>query len=119
MILITHNPALLAGLADRVLVLYAGKVAEIGPTKEILASPQHPYTRALLRCLPPPLAEELFPRKNKLMVIPGDSPNLAHLAPGCRFEPRCADRMDVCTASEPAELATGNGHTVSCFRYGG
>jgi len=49
MILITHNPALLAGLADRVLVLYAGKVAEIGPTEKVLASPQHPYTRALLQ----------------------------------------------------------------------
>jgi peptide/nickel transport system ATP-binding protein len=119
MILITHNPALLAGLADRVLVLYAGRVAEIGPTREILMSPQHPYTRALLKCLPPPIAENLRLHKNKLMVITGDSPNLAHLAAGCRFEPRCADRMDVCTAREPAETTLSDGHAVSCFRYGG
>jgi oligopeptide/dipeptide ABC transporter ATP-binding protein len=119
MILITHNPALLAGLADRVLVLYAGRVAEIGPTKEILMSPQHPYTRALLKCLPPAVTENLPRRKTKLVVIPGDSPNLAHLAAGCRFEPRCADRMDACTAREPAETTLSEGHAVSCFRYGG
>jgi oligopeptide/dipeptide ABC transporter ATP-binding protein len=119
MILITHNPALLAGLADRILVLYAGRIAEIGPTEQILASPQHPYTRGLLRCLPPPIQDNLFPRKTKLTVIPGDSPNLAQLASGCRFEPRCTDRMDMCTASEPAETTLGSQHVVSCFRYGG
>jgi oligopeptide/dipeptide ABC transporter ATP-binding protein len=119
MILITHNPAILAGLADRVLVLYAGKVAEIGPASEVFGAPQHPYTRALLKCLPPPLTENLRPRKSKLTVIPGESPNLQQLANGCRFEPRCTDRMDVCTASEPAETSLSHHHAVSCFRYGG
>jgi oligopeptide transport system ATP-binding protein len=119
LILITHNPAILAGLADRVLVLYAGRIAEMGPTESVLGSPQHPYTRALLRCLPPRIAEEPFPCKTKLTVIPGDSPNLARLANGCRFEPRCSDRMEVCTAREPAEVALSNSHAVSCFKFGG
>ena len=119
-ILITHNPSLLAGLADRVLVLYAGSVAEIGPTDSVLSSPMHPYTRALLRCLPPPLcgADEAN-RKTKLPVIAGDSPNPALLFPGCRFEPRCTDRFETCRKREPAAVSLSEGHTVSCFKFGG
>ncbi|HET8922264.1 MAG TPA: ABC transporter ATP-binding protein [Candidatus Acidoferrum sp.] len=119
MILITHNPAILAGLADRILVLYAGRVAEIGPTEEVLTLPRHPYTRALLECLPPRIEEELFHRKAKLTVIPGDSPNMARVVNGCQFGPRCIDRMDVCTAIEPAEVTFSDRHAVSCFKYGG
>jgi peptide/nickel transport system ATP-binding protein len=118
-ILITHNPAVLTGLADRVLVLYAGRVAEIGLTEQVLASPQHPYTRALLGCMPPPFAGASLMHKTKLRVIGGDSPNLTRLARGCRFEPRCADRMDVCTAKEPPEIMVSTSHGVSCFKYGG
>jgi oligopeptide/dipeptide ABC transporter ATP-binding protein len=118
-VLITHNPAILAGLADRVLVLYAGRIAEIGPTEEVLSSPQHPYTRALLRCMPPPLVEAHLATKTKLPVIGCDSPSLTRLAPGCRFEPRCTDRMDVCVTKEPAVVTLSNSHGVSCFKYGG
>jgi oligopeptide/dipeptide ABC transporter ATP-binding protein len=119
-ILITHNPLLLAGLADRVLILYAGRVAEIGPTESVLSSPLHPYTRALLRCLPPflPEAGELN-RKTMLPVIPGDPPKPASLAEGCRFEPRCADRFEDCKKREPAAVSPSGGHTVSCFKFGG
>jgi oligopeptide/dipeptide ABC transporter ATP-binding protein len=119
MILITHNPAVLAGLADQVLVLYAGRVAEMGPTEKVLAAPQHPYTQALLRCLPPRIAEETVPRKSKLTVIAGDSPNLAQLGSGCRFEPRCKDRMEICTKSEPEEVHLSETQVVACFKYGG
>ena len=119
MILITHNPAVLAGLADRILVLYAGRVAEMGPTERVLASPHHPYTQALLRCLPPRIEETPFPRKSKLRVIAGDSPNLAQLGSGCRFEPRCVDRMEICTKREPVEVQVGDAHSVACFKYGG
>ena len=119
MILISHNPAILAGLADRVLVLYAGRVAEIGPTEEVLKSPKHPYTRALLECLPPKTSTPSGSRKSRLAVIAGDSPNLAHLTSGCRFEPRCKDRMDVCAAREPEEVMLSESHAVSCFKYGG
>jgi oligopeptide/dipeptide ABC transporter ATP-binding protein len=119
MILITHSPAVLAGLADRVLVLYAGRVAEIGPTEKVLRSPQHPYTRALLQCLPPRIAEDPSSPKAMLTVIAGDSPNLAQLANGCRFEPRCPERMEICTTREPAEVTLSGSHAVWCFKYGG
>ena len=119
LILITHNPALLAGLADRVLVLYAGEVVEIGPTEEVLKFPQHPYTRALMQSVPAGLAEPAKSRKSRLPVIPGEAPNLAALGCGCRFESRCADRMDQCTQREPAVVAVSELHAVSCFKYGG
>jgi oligopeptide/dipeptide ABC transporter ATP-binding protein len=119
LILITHNPALLAGLADRVLVLYAGKVVEIGPTEQVLRIPQHPYTRALMQSVPAGLAEPAKSHKSRLPVIPGEAPNLAVLGSGCRFEPRCTDRMDQCTQREPAVVSVSELHVVSCFKYGG
>ena len=115
LILITHSPALLVGLADRVLVLYAGKVVEIGPTEQILTLPQHPYTLALLQSVPEPAKG----RKSRLPVIPGEAPNLAALANGCRFAARCADRMELCTKREPAAVAVSEAHAVACFKYGG
>ncbi len=119
LILITHNPALLAGLADRVLVLYAGKVVEIGPTEQVLTLPQHPYTLALLQSVPGQLDEPAKGRKSRLPVIPGEAPNLAALANGCRFAARCADRMELCTKREPAAVAVSETHAVACFKYGG
>jgi oligopeptide/dipeptide ABC transporter ATP-binding protein len=119
LILITHNPALLAGMADRVLILYAGKVAEIGPTEQVLTSPQHPYTRGLLRSMPGRLDELTNGRKSKLPVIPGDAPKLAGIAKGCRFESRCTDQMELCTQREPAAVVVSETHEVSCFKYGG
>jgi oligopeptide/dipeptide ABC transporter ATP-binding protein len=119
LILITHNPALLAGLADRVVVLYAGKVAEIGPAESVLASPQHPYTQALLQSMPGRPDKQANRRKSNLPVIPGEPPNLGAVVNGCRFEPRCALRMERCTEREPVEVALGEGHNVSCFKYGG
>jgi oligopeptide/dipeptide ABC transporter ATP-binding protein len=118
-ILITHNPALLAGLADRVLVLYAGRVVEIGPTEQVLKFPQHPYTCVLMQSVPPGLEEPGKGRKSRLPVIPGEAPNLAALVNGCRFESRCTDRMDQCTQREPAVVAVSKLHAVSCFKYGG
>jgi peptide/nickel transport system ATP-binding protein len=118
-ILITHNPALLASLADRLLVLYAGRVVEIGPTARVLAAPKHPYTAALLRCLPSHFAESQGPRKAKLQVIPGDAPDLSLRAQGCRFEPRCTVRMEMCKSDEPEAVAVGERHEVSCFKFPG
>ncbi len=119
LLLITHNPALLPGLADRVLVLYAGKVAEIGSTENVLTSPKHPYTRALLQSMPGRPDEPAKQRKSKLPVIPGEAPDLEVLAGGCRFEKRCPDRMEVCSQREPAAVAVDETHAVSCFKYGG
>jgi oligopeptide transport system ATP-binding protein len=119
MILITHNPALLAGLADRILILYAGRVAEVGPTAQVLASPQHPYATALLRCLPSHFAEGQTARKTKLRVIPGDPPDPSLHVPGCQFEPRCTERMEVCKGNEPSATALSTIHDVSCFKFAG
>jgi len=118
LILITHNPALLAGFADRVLVMYAGKAAEIGPAERVLGSPQHPYTRALLQSMPSEMEGHANQRKSKLAVIPGEAPNPEMLENGCRFEARCADRMELCTKREPAVVNVSESHTVSCFKYG-
>jgi oligopeptide/dipeptide ABC transporter ATP-binding protein len=119
MILITHNPALLAGLADRVLVLYAGGVAEIGPTANVLSAPQHPYTAALLRCLPSQFAEGQAARRTRLHSIPGDPPDMSLHEPGCQFEPRCEERMEVCKCEEPAAAEVSELHEVSCFKFVG
>jgi oligopeptide transport system ATP-binding protein len=119
MILITHNPALLAGLADRILVLYAGRIAEIGPSAQVLYSPQHPYTAALLRCLPSHLAEPPSTRKARLHVIQGEAPDLSWHGNGCQFEPRCTERMEVCKRDEPPAAAVSELHEVSCFKFAG
>jgi oligopeptide transport system ATP-binding protein len=115
-IFITHNPTLLAGFADRMLVLYAGKVAELGPTRDVLFSPQHPYTQALLKCVPQ-IDREAVRRKSPLPVIAGAPPSLGVLSQGCVFEPRCEDRMEMCPVREPAAAAVGAGHEVSCLKF--
>jgi oligopeptide/dipeptide ABC transporter ATP-binding protein len=118
-ILITHNPALLVNLADRALVLYAGRVAEIGPTTRVLASPQHPYTTALLRCLPSHFTEHHPVPRARLHSIAGDPPDLVLHTPGCQFEPRCTERMEVCRGIEPPPIALSVLHNVSCFKFAG
>ena len=121
MIFVTHNPWLLLGFADRVLVLYAGKAAEIGPTEKVLGAPLHPYTKALLESIPrhPKHGPQEKATKNRLPVITGEAPNLGEWAGGCRFEPRCTVRMEMCVKREPAEVAAESKHEVSCFKYGG
>lgn len=118
-ILITHNPALLADFADRILVLYAGRVAEIGPTAQVLSTPQHPYTAALLRSLPAPIDADRLTRQARLNIIAGDPPDLSLHARGCQFEPRCAEKMEVCKSSEPATEEVSELHEISCFKFAG
>jgi oligopeptide transport system ATP-binding protein len=114
MIFITHNPALLAGFADRVLVLYGGRVVECGPAEAVLASPQHPYTKALFQSIPANLEQSTNARKMKLPAIPGDASSLPQ--EGCSFEPRCTERMDTCREGRPALVNLTPAHAVSCFR---
>jgi oligopeptide/dipeptide ABC transporter ATP-binding protein len=118
LILITHNPALLAGFADRLLVLYAGRVAELGPAEAVLHAPLHPYTRALLRCLPPSVAASRSPEpKTRLRAIAGESPGTGSWLPGCQFEPRCSERLEACRRREPVPVLTNLSHCVSCLKY--
>jgi oligopeptide/dipeptide ABC transporter ATP-binding protein len=116
MIFITHNPALLAGFADRVLVLYGGRVVELGPAK-VLGEPRHPYTKALFQCVPAGFGGNGNARKARLPAIAGESSVSALPLKGCAYEPRCAERMDVCREREPELLSVNEGHSVSCFKY--
>jgi oligopeptide/dipeptide ABC transporter ATP-binding protein len=117
MIFITHNPALLSGFADRVLVLYGGRVAEYGPAAAVLASPRHPYTKALFASIPAVFDESGSARGKRLPVIPGDSSPSSLPPQGCCFEPRCTERMDICREREPGLVNVSTSHTVSCFKY--
>lgn len=118
MIFITHNPALLAGFADRILILYGGRIVELGLAREVLASPKHPYTQALFRSIPP-LDEPHDARKRNLPAIPRDS-NLRPLPlSGCPFEPRCPERMQICKSEDPGFVHLSESHVVSCFKYEG
>jgi oligopeptide/dipeptide ABC transporter ATP-binding protein len=117
MIFITHNPALLSSFADRVLVLYGGQVVECGPAEDVLASPRHPYTKALFQSIPAVSEVRGNGRKTRLPVILGDSSHSSLPSGGCPFEPRCTERMNICREREPALVNLSASHTVSCFRY--
>jgi peptide/nickel transport system ATP-binding protein/oligopeptide transport system ATP-binding protein len=117
MIFITHNPALLSGFADRVLVLYGGQIAECGPAEAVLSSPRHPYTKALFQSIPEFSEKRGNSRKTKLPVILGDSARPSLPTRGCPFEPRCPERMDICREREPAVVNVSASHTVCCFKY--
>jgi oligopeptide/dipeptide ABC transporter ATP-binding protein len=117
LILITHNPALLPNFAHRTLVLYGGRIAELGPTKAVLSSPQHPYTRALLSSIPKLFEENGNGHKTQLPAISGDL--LASTLPsgGCPFEPRCSLRMNMCANRKPTPVTVAAAHAVSCFKF--
>jgi len=112
--LITHNMGLVAEMADRVGVMYAGRIVEIADVYTIFEEPLHPYTQGLLRCVPDPTREikELYP-------IPGTVPDLINPPKGCRFWPRCSKAMDICKKEVPKRVEISKGHYVECWLYGG
>jgi peptide/nickel transport system ATP-binding protein/oligopeptide transport system ATP-binding protein len=112
-LLITHNLGVVADAAERVIVMYAGKVVEEAATEELFARPLHPYTRALLRAIPHP--DESTQRKQGLYVIPGMVPSPAQLPPGCKFHNRCESAFDRCLREEPPLEAAASGHRVRCW----
>lgn len=107
--LITHNFGLVAEVADRVAVMYAGEVVEQGTVYDIFDNPKHPYTTLLMKALPRKTKKE-----GRLQTIDGSVPRLTENKPGCRFENRCPYVMDVCKNQDPAEYAAGNSHTFRC-----
>lgn len=113
LLFITHNPAVLVGIAERVVVMYAGQIVEDGTLAEISTHPLHPYTAALFQCVPPRRQDE---SRQKLTAIPGGPPDAACLPAGCRFEPRCSERMQVCTEDQPPQQIIA-GQRVRCFKY--
>ncbi len=112
MILITHDMGVVADVADRITVLYAGRVCESASTRTIFYKPMHPYTRALLEAVP-----ILTMKREKLKVIPGAIPNLIEPPSGCRFHPRCEYAKEgVCTVAVPDLEELEPDHFVACFR---
>ncbi|MDO5648792.1 ABC transporter ATP-binding protein [Paracoccus sp. (in: a-proteobacteria)] len=110
MIWITHDLAVVAGLAQTLCVMYAGRVVEAGPTDAVLAAPAHPYTAGLIGSIP-----SHNRRGQPLAQIPGMAPSLASLPPGCAFAPRCAHVRPDCTAAPPPETVRGPDRRLRCF----
>ncbi|MEZ4525271.1 MAG: ABC transporter ATP-binding protein [Desulfobacterales bacterium] len=108
-IFITHDLGVIAEICDRVVVMYAGRIAETGPVKEIFQHPAHPYTQGLLSSIP----RMETPRKTGLSIIKGMVPSLYHLPKGCRFQNRCPHAQDICK-THPAMKAVGDEHFAAC-----
>jgi oligopeptide/dipeptide ABC transporter ATP-binding protein len=109
-ILVTHDFGIVAANADRVAVMYAGKIVEMGTTLQVFNNPRHPYTQALLRCLP-----DVGLRREQLVEIGGQPPDLAQLPRGCPFAPRCPERQPVCEETAPPAVTVEDGHVASCW----
>jgi peptide/nickel transport system ATP-binding protein/oligopeptide transport system ATP-binding protein len=108
---ITHDLGLVAGIADRVMVMYAGLVVEHGPVAAIFSDPQHPYTRALLGTVPSGASG----RARRLRTIEGQPPVMTREPRSCPFAPRCAHVFNRCRTENPPRLAVGDGHDVACW----
>jgi peptide/nickel transport system ATP-binding protein len=111
LLLITHDLGVIAEIADRVAIMYAGRIVEQGPVRAIFRAPAHPYTRGLLASVPGGTTG------SRLKAIEGMVPNLASLPPGCSFAPRCGARMPHCTTAFPAETIVGDDHAVRCYLH--
>jgi oligopeptide/dipeptide ABC transporter ATP-binding protein len=109
-IFITHDFGIVAATAHKVAVMYAGKIVEMGTTEEVFDNPFHPYTEALLRCVP--RSDRL---EGRLVDIPGQPPDLADLPRGCSFAPRCPRAMDRCREAYPPEIEVSRGHVAKCW----
>jgi oligopeptide/dipeptide ABC transporter ATP-binding protein len=116
-LVISHDPTIFPGFADRMIVMYAGRIVEEGKTQDIFRKPLHPYTQALVR-----LSERYFASapgsRARFPAINGDAPDLTRIGAGCRFEPRCPESMEMCANCDPRELTPEPLRRVSCFKYG-
>jgi peptide/nickel transport system ATP-binding protein len=111
MILITHDMGVVAGVADRISVMYAGRICETASTKTIFYNPLHPYTKALLEAVP-----SISLKREKLKIIPGAIPNLISPPSGCRFHPRCDFAVSACATAVPPLVEIEPDHFVACVR---
>jgi peptide/nickel transport system ATP-binding protein len=111
-LLITHNIGVVAEVADRVAVMYAAKMAEVGDVKDVFADPKHPYTQGLLKAVP-----NIKLDGGDLYKMDGQPPSLLHPPQGCRFHPRCPFVMEICSREEPAFEPVSGGHLASCWLY--
>jgi oligopeptide transport system ATP-binding protein len=109
-ILITHDLGVVAGMTEKIIVMYAGKVFEQAPTKELFATPANPYTKGLLKSVPDPAHEQ----GAELYQIPGLPPDVAHLPPGCPFNERCERAQEVCFREFPPFVEINANHRSLC-----
>ncbi len=109
-ILVTHDLGVVAGMTDKIIVMYAGKVFEQAPTRRLFASPANPYTKALLKSVPDPAHEQ----GKELYQIPGLPPDVANLPPGCPFAPRCERAEEICGKEFPPFVEVASGHHSLC-----
>lgn len=112
LLLITHDLGVVAEMADRVAVMYGGRIVERGPVDRVFAAPAHPYTRGLLACLPGLSAT------TRLTAIPGTVPSLGSFPTGCGFATRCAERFAPCDTAPPPDSPCGPGHDAACYLLG-
>jgi oligopeptide/dipeptide ABC transporter ATP-binding protein len=110
LLFITHDLSTVAYFADRIAVMYLGRIVEIGPTREVLKNPQHPYTKALLSVVPVP-----NPRlRRQRVILQGETPNPINIPTGCRFHPRCPVAEARCSQLDPQLKSVGDEHSVAC-----
>lgn len=109
-LIITHDFGIVADIADRVGVMYAGKIVEEGDVYQIFENPAHPYTKLLMKALP-----KITKNEGRLQTIPGSVPNLFDLPSGCRFHPRCPNAKDICAKEVPQPVQIEAGHYCSCL----
>ncbi len=110
-ILITHDMGVIAETADRVAVMYAGRIVEIGPVRDVIKNARHPYTRGLMASIP-----SITNRNKDLAQIPGSMPRLSEIPAGCAFSPRCTETMDRCRRERP-ELVADGASSTACWLY--
>ncbi len=108
---ITHDLGVIAGIADRVMVMYGGQIVEHAPVKELFRNPKHPYTKALLKTVPSVRGA----RVRRLTTIEGQPPILGAQPTSCPFRDRCSEPLTVCASKNPPRYEVGNGHDVACF----
>ncbi len=111
LVMITHDMGIIADMTERVVVLYAGRVAEVSTTRELYRNPKHPYTAALLSAVP------RLDKRKVLEVIPGNIPNLIEAPTGCRYNPRCKYATEICKQKVPPLEETEDGHLVACHHW--
>jgi peptide/nickel transport system ATP-binding protein len=111
-VFVTHDIGAAAEVADRMAVMYAGRIVEQGPAAVLLTRPRHPYTLSLLQSR----SHGAMKKGERLRTIPGSPPDLSALPPGCAFAPRCAWAADACRAAQPPDVPLGAGHSARCLR---
>ncbi|MFN3699462.1 MAG: oligopeptide/dipeptide ABC transporter ATP-binding protein, partial [Dictyoglomus sp.] len=112
-VIVTHDMAVHANIAHRIAIMYAGKIVEVGKTKDIFKNPKHPYTRYLINSLPK------IGDKSVRESAPGSPPSLLNPPLGCRFHPRCPYVMEKCNQEVPRLVEIDSGHSVACFLFTG